>query len=103
MPIINVNNWEEFEREIHKLSATPRLVFRGQNDSDWALDTTLERQGRKDMRFADCYKLIGDVQPQIEAFTATQWRIRPYPEILKCVEDYQRFYSMICGGLPENA
>lgn len=56
MKVVQLNSWEEFEREVaseqenlEKLKMTdswrfiPPLLFRGQKDSQWKLETTLER------------------------------------------------------------
>jgi hypothetical protein len=71
----NVANWDDFQREregivehLRKINyGTPgRLLFRGQPDSSWPLDTTLERYGNRAWRVRDYYRLISSVKSQIE-------------------------------------
>jgi len=70
-------NWREFEQWVEKLrtdlgqEASP-LIFRGQGDFEWPLETTLERNGHKNMSFANYYMLITEIGPAISALTAEQ-------------------------------
>jgi hypothetical protein len=69
--------WQEFElwvaglrAEHENLQASP-LLFRGQGDSEWSLETTLERNGEKDMSFSDFYRLITvRTGPAVSTFTS---------------------------------
>lgn len=75
----DVANWEEFEKRLKDLqekhrqregSPGPRpspLLFRGQENSCWPLNTTLERSRREGMLFTDYYRLVSVVRPEIEA------------------------------------
>lgn len=92
-PQQNVNSWEEFEKELRairkKLAGTrpnrePHLVFRGQEDSRWALETTLERSGHRDMQFSEYYQLISALRPEVETLTGAAWdRMPRYDEVRK--------------------
>ena len=99
---IDVKNWEEFLKELENLreercqieSSTGRhpseLLFRGHENSCWPLTTTLERPPyeREGMPFADYYRLISRVRPQIESFTETTWDITVDPEIARLLKEY---------------
>jgi hypothetical protein len=83
----DVSDWETFEQELKKLRAKYdkpplRLLFRGQANSDWSLDTTLERSGQSGMTFTDFYQLISRVGPAVETFTGMS-----VPEYSQAVQD----------------
>lgn len=88
MKIINLNSWYEFEQELHKLNEhlrdmqgkkglyTSPILFRGQEDACWELNTTLERYTKQNQYNAlDYFNIASRVRPQIETFTGRQWRI----------------------------
>jgi hypothetical protein len=65
--VICVDTWEAFVKELEQVRdyhvssgqrANQPLLFRGQSDSRWGLDTTLDRSKRIGMRFGDYYKVI---------------------------------------------
>lgn len=104
---IHVNTWEEFERQLMELRKHPTdwselpLLYRGQTESDWALETTLERNGRARMVLHEYYRLILKVRPQIEAFTGRQWVIPRYPSVRQWTKEYDAFSVRLTrGALP---
>jgi hypothetical protein len=103
MQTIDVKSWEEFEEQLafRNTSTGAQYLFRGQGNSCWALDTTLERHAQRGMPFADYYRLISVVRPQIETFTGTNWGTLPgYPKVAELTQEYDRF-SLILSGLGE--
>ncbi len=68
-------DWQRFEQWLEELRTTvgqkaaSRLLFRGQGNSKWPLETTLERAGQKNMSVADYYTLITAMGPEVDAFT----------------------------------
>jgi FRG domain len=88
-----LNTWEEFEKKLcepetlhcrlkklnkENQSVGPieisELLYRGQADSKWKLETTLERL-RPDMSLHDYYNLILAAKPKVETFTEKDWQI----------------------------
>ena len=69
-------NWQEFEawlQELRERNYKRGLLFRGQADSEWRLETTLERSGHATMPVADYYELIvGAVGPDVSTFSSMQ-------------------------------
>ncbi|MFZ1087344.1 MAG: FRG domain-containing protein [Terracidiphilus sp.] len=69
-------NWQEFEiwlQELQNRKYRRGLIFRGQADSKWRLETTLERSGHSTMPIADYYDLIvRKVGPNVSAFSSMQ-------------------------------
>jgi hypothetical protein len=102
----DVKTWDEFKAEILNLhmecknsteSANTLLLFRGQENSCWPLDTTLERNRRK-MLFKDYYRSISRIKPQIESLTGTSWSIPDYPVVERQVEEYDDFHTVLWSG-----
>jgi hypothetical protein len=91
---IEVKNWEECEAEILKIvkahsTNLTGVWFRGQSDSEWRLDTTLERQtNRPDNPVAEYYRLIGVIKPTIETFTGSVWEIPTFDEVQEWASSY---------------
>jgi len=86
-------NWQEFEiwlQELRDRNYRRSLIFRGQADSEWRLETTLERSGHLNMPIADYYELIvRRVGPTVGAFSSMQ--APPFNENLwKELSDYER-------------
>jgi len=85
MEAVCVPNWAAFTAELQKLRAglpdspsgkPPELLFRGQSDSTWKLETTLERAGCLGMSFEEYYRLaVHRVRPSVEAFTDATWDV----------------------------
>jgi hypothetical protein len=55
----------------------PDLLFRGQREAAWTLDTTLERYKPSSLSLAHYYTSIWAALPQIEAHTQQRWEIEP--------------------------
>lgn len=105
---IDIDTWEEFQKELEKLSteygsrknAKSRWVspflFRGQADHRWKLTTTLERYKKLDFNLGEYYRIISASKPEIEAFTGLTWEI-PGPHDL-----YQKISAttLAVGSLP---
>jgi len=87
---VELGSWEEFEKiiklriewqidnRVDKDSGTSLaspFLFRGQPNSDWGLDTTLERNlgGNKTVVFY--HNLISQILPELETFTGKKWNI----------------------------
>lgn len=84
MSVINLESWSQFHstisqireeynqknEEIHK---STKIVFRGQTDVKWKLETTLERYSKKKWSVDSYIKLITRCSPEIEATTGRDW------------------------------
>jgi hypothetical protein len=86
-------NWVAFEDELQTLrnrfeKPGPRLLFRGQNDSELGLTTTLERVGCDGMSFSQYYRLVSiRIRSAIETFTGTIWDVEDFVSV---VESFQK-------------
>jgi hypothetical protein len=94
MEPVNVYSWEEFESRLQELrrdGAAGRpgdLLFRGLSDSTWPLTTTLERNNWVSVPVSGYYGLISRIHPQIQSLTKNEWKISPYPDVVKLLETY---------------
>lgn len=73
MYTIQPSTWDDFERELKKVQAevgtpTSPLLYRGQSNSEWKLETTLERNGESRMPFRGYYELLCGIGPEIGTF-----------------------------------
>jgi hypothetical protein len=98
--------WEEFKTEAARIrggaiSVSP-ILFRGQADANWKLDTTLERSGH-DESVARYYHLILRLQTEIEIATGVKWdKIPSVPEIEALSRNYDEF-SRALSNFPHYA
>ena len=98
-------NWEQFEgkiRELRQCHTANRicspLLFRGQGNAAWGLQTTLERRSKNNMLFRDYYSVISRIKPQIEAFTRERWDIPDFLSVMRLLEDYDSFSLDLDNG-----
>jgi hypothetical protein len=101
MQAFNIDTWEKFEEELHNVNmsgAEGPALFRGHASAYWSLDTTLERNGRKNMLFSDYYRIIDRVHSKVQTFTQRSWEVRPYPEIVTLTQEYDEFSRDLTYG-----
>ena len=91
----NAASWEEFEIILHRIESLRQnareqsdilvsdLLYRGQSDSRWLLETTLERSVSKPVSMNAYYRLTGQAKARIETFTDKSWKIPTIEEYLK--------------------
>lgn len=99
----DVANWGEFEGELELLLSKQcgkpsQLLFRGQRDSTWRLETTLERHGWINMPVTGYYRTMARVVPHVEALTGMTWNVPEYPDIAKLLSEYEAFDRALLGG-----
>jgi len=78
-----LNSWEELQSEIDNLSSelgekSDSLLFRGQADSTWELDTTMERNLKTPVYLDRYYHFAYTAKPKLETFVNLSWDI-PLP------------------------
>lgn len=83
----NLSNWEEFEAEVShhrenlenkrkgRSSSLPKLLFRGQSNSSWTLQTTLERYTYVTYDLVRYYQHVLLARPVIESRLGRAWEI----------------------------
>jgi hypothetical protein len=102
--VVEELDWDGFEGAVKRLSDSVRmnggdpktLLFRGQGNSDYKLDTTLERAGGENISFSRYYNLMSKVKPAVESFTQNRWDISDFST--KVVKEFRNVDSF--QGLP---
>ncbi len=110
----DLNRWEEFVTTIESIreqfgkhsSVLPSggtctrsnpVLFRGQSDSKWPLDTTLERKTKPHVLVSDYYYRVVGALPEIQSVTGRQWQVPPLSEI---IDDVSRTLTPTYCNLP---
>jgi hypothetical protein len=95
MKLENVPSWDQFETVLGQIErfrqntierssvSVSELLYRGQADSSWRLETTLERSVHRVVSLNDYYKIVKQAKPRIETFTDKSWKIPTYEEYSK--------------------
>lgn len=94
----DLNTWSEFNPRVKELAAirdqmandtkayVSPLLFRGQPNARWRLETTLERQVKENVTLDSYFRTISEFSAEIEAFTNRTWEL-PVPS------DFAQFLS----------
>ena len=102
-----INSWEEFEHRVvdliefwkKKKSSTPlyvsNILFRGQSDARWGLQTTLERYIGLKPTLYGYYRVIHAAKSRVETFTERKWEKIPTPPEY---ESWLAKYEPLAGG-----
>ena len=103
----HLGSWDDFVRIVESglsygEALPPSCIFRGQSDSRWPLETTLDRAGQRDMSFADYYRMILRARPQIETLTKTHFdNVFTYNTVQEMLGNYDEFsLAMSSGNMP---
>lgn len=72
MEEVPIKNWHEFKEEIREKYSDGKWIFRGQANSIWGLDTTLEREG-KFLTLKNYYLKSLKALPYIESYIGKKW------------------------------
>jgi hypothetical protein len=101
---IALSSWAEFKDWLPKLESIQKelhdhswgsvvspLLFRGQSNSSWLLNTTLERWNPQEITLLGYYRLLRRIQPQIETTTSRKWD----PIDLDLVEEWEQTTNLL--------
>jgi FRG domain len=93
MKLMDLPNWEAFEEQIRALFADHKsgLLFRGQSNSCWPLDTTLERDAPCCLKASDYYRAMHNAKYQIESLREPRWDIMTPPDYEKWLKGEDAF------------
>jgi hypothetical protein len=94
----DLNTWEEFEAELTRLRAehaaapegTQRLLFRGQGNACWSLDTTLQRRPGNQPNWAEYAHLVRATLPEVQTMTNRDWEPPSYEELAVWGSEYDQ-------------
>ena len=104
----SLNNWEEFIERTHKLNEfvfpdkqpinPSGFLFRGQGNSEWGLDTTLERWTPLRYKLHKYYRDILVSKSQIETLTGDRWEIEDGIQCEKWLKEWDGFFPLNFPG-----
>jgi len=87
MEEVILENWEDYEKHINKFeklyetaTIAPELLFRGQTNSEWKLETTLERYSSESFSVESYNWFLKEIKPSIESYTNQHWEFKDYKE-----------------------
>ena len=108
---VELNSWADFPEAISNIrkefgtrtvelpnrdpaSFENRILFRGHGDSDWNLETTLERNANKPYTVEQYLQRANSCVNEIESVTGRKWNLTTYPEIVKEINTHQAFMQV---------
>src|SRR2546422_11489371 len=92
MHVVDLPDWAGFEAELRCLFTkrdrirvdtemhVSSLLFRGQSNSSWQLETTLERFAPQSLKARDYYNVMHAAKDQVESLTGQSWNIPTPPD-----------------------
>tara|TARA_R110002167_G_scaffold61913_4_gene174934 strand:- start:33949 stop:34791 length:843 start_codon:yes stop_codon:yes gene_type:complete len=106
MKTIDLNSWDEFPNAVLEIRneygkrsidipdkeavlLSNEILFRGQADSQWKLQTTLERATNSHFTVQQYLQRANSCVNEIESVTGKRWNLKSYPEILKEIVNTQ--------------
>ena len=101
METLKVSSWQEFldvlqniRLEYQTRSAdgfSPLILYRGLSDSNWKLETTLERQFNSSWSIKKYYMMVYTCAPQIESFLESSWNLGSQKDLFSDINDFSEF------------
>ncbi|WP_197172173.1 FRG domain-containing protein [Novipirellula aureliae] len=108
MRTVELNSWTEFPQAIadirdefgtrtvdipdkESVTLDNQVLFRGQADADWRLQTTLERASNSQINVQYYLQRADSCVNEIESVTGREWNLQSYPDIKKEIETVQDF------------
>ncbi len=95
-----LKSWEDFENRLANLITSHEIkkgstelyvspiLYRGQSNHEWHLDTTLERYTGRCYSLYDYYRKIHAAKSRVETFTGKRWHIPTPPRYERWLEKY---------------
>lgn len=89
MKTIKLNSIDEFDEEVrslrefrlqkqkHRHAVVSSLLFRGQCNSSWGLETTLEREFGLPISLKQYHRYLLRIKPAVESYTDRKWEVDP--------------------------
>jgi hypothetical protein len=77
-----------------------RILFRGQGNSEWHLDDTLNRRLGRPTSVYEYYSIVSLIKNEIETHLDSRWTLPRLPELTRTAHQYEEGYRSIISGLP---
>ena len=108
MRTVDLNTWTDFPKAVADIRAEfgthtvdlpdrepivceNRILFRGQSNSDWSLQSTLERSTDTQVDVRHYLQRADSCVNEIESVTGRTWNLQRFPDICKEIETLQDF------------
>lgn len=104
----DLETWEQLEDRLRQLKGeranlvsehaparVSSLLFRGHQDQNWSLETTLDRVAPQPWSFTQYYRVAYRAKAQVETFTGSRWDVPDYPEIEAWWSDYDNIWRNV--------
>jgi hypothetical protein len=104
MNVIDLDRWEDFEPAVSRLEAegagyhagrpfsfVSHVIYRGQANAEWLLETTLERYLGHPSTMLSYYKSVSAIRNYLQSFTGKSWDLKPWPELEAEISDLDGF------------
>lgn len=107
MKKVNIKSWDDFENYLSKLfgaggtkkgaiARSSAVLFRGQSNSKWHLESTLERYVNSDkISINQYYQIIYNAKSRIEKITKMKWKIL-------ATSDYDKYLKSSTSGIGDS-
>jgi len=100
MKTYTVSTWSEVKEALQSVASDraalaekysfalepPSMLYRGHGNSNWHLETTLERIVAKPVLVTEYYRHVLKTRPQVEAFSDTRWELMGLQEYTEWAE-----------------
>lgn len=104
MKTVNLRSWDRFDEALKRVrreyglyrrelpdgqvfERTVRILFRGQADHRWKLETTLERRTSAEYDVGKYLQTACRAVNELESFTGAKWNVPPWPVVEKEIAD----------------
>ncbi|HPO13484.1 MAG TPA: FRG domain-containing protein [Candidatus Hydrogenedentes bacterium] len=114
METIELHTWDDFQSHVKSFQSESvetkndssighisAMLFRGQANAEWGLDTTLERWAGTNVSMYQYYMKISAIHPEIESRTGRTWKIPVNPKYRDLLEDTRQYRYPLCDDLYE--
>ena len=90
--------YERTLSEGRKFQTPVNILYRGQSSSTWSLETTLERNAKRDFSVLAYYRTIGRAVSEIESYSGKDWKFATYPDLEKRIRENQDAFRVELPG-----
>jgi hypothetical protein len=101
MKTIECRDWVFFLEELDVVRNTlpgphaSELLFRGQGNSEFTLQSTLERVSQKPRSFLDYFRLINRIRTRVETLLEKKWNLPTFQNVKELTSEFDQYGSRL--------